>query len=84
MKANMIEVENIMNLDFDLLGFCGFFESVHCFKFLLETKLFIIDQLVIECVVCGDPLRFSDCVRIQLTFQFSLQDYCYYHHVIIT
>jgi len=56
-KANIIEIENIMNLDFDLLGFCGFFGSVKCFKFFLEIKLFTIDQSVIECVICGGSIE---------------------------
>jgi len=69
-KANIIGVENIMNLDFNLLGFCGFFGSVHCFKFLLEKKLFIIGQLVIECVVCGGSIEvFRLCLQsIDISF----------------
>ena len=56
-EANIIDVENIMNLNFDLLGFCGFFGSVNCFKYFLETKQFVIDQSVIECVVCGGSIE---------------------------
>jgi len=64
-KANIIEIENIMNHDFDLLGFCGFFGSVNCFKFFLETKLFTIDQSVVECVVCGGSIEiFRLCLQV--------------------
>jgi len=56
-KAEIIGIENLVNLDFDLLGFCGFFGSVKCFKFLLETEQFKIDQNVIECVVCGGSIE---------------------------
>jgi len=63
-KANIIEIGNIMNLEFDLLGFCGFFGSVHCFKFFLETKMFTIDQSVIECVTCGGSIEiFQLCLQ---------------------
>jgi len=55
-KVHPIEINNITNLDFNLLGFCGFFGSVNCFKFFLETKLFSIDESVIECVVCGGSI----------------------------
>jgi len=55
-KVYPIEINNITNLDFSLLGFCGFFGSINCFKFYLETKNFTIDQSVIECVVCGGSI----------------------------
>jgi len=63
-QANIIPTENIMDLNFDLLGFCGFFGSVNCFKFFLETQRFSIDQSVIECVVCGGSIEiFRLCIQ---------------------
>ena len=70
-KANIIRVENIMNLDFNLLGFCGFFGSVKCFKFFLKTHLFTIDRSVVECVVCGGSIEiFRLCMQTKMDPEF--------------
>ena len=53
----IIEIENIMNLNINLLGACGIFGSIRCFKYLLSTKEFLIDQSVIECVICGGSIE---------------------------
>jgi len=60
----IIEIENTMNLSVNLLGACGFFGSIHCFKYLLSTKEFLIDQSVIECVICGGSIEiFQLCLQ---------------------
>jgi len=56
-KAHVYEIENIISLDIDWLGYCGFFGSIKCFKYLLETNQYKIDQQVIECSICGGSIE---------------------------
>jgi len=66
-EANMIETDRIMDLTFSLLGFCGFFGSIKCFKFFLASNKFAIDQSVIECVVCGGSIEiFALCLQKEI------------------
>jgi len=64
-EVHPMDIDNIMNLDFDILGLCGFFGSMKCFKFFLGTHLFTIDQSVVECVVCGGSIEiFRLCLQV--------------------